>query len=571
MIFSDEVAQELAKVTQSKQEEIKKLLQVPKESAHGDIAFPCFLLAKEQKQSPLAIAQSLANQLNLSFGKVTAIGPYINITINNDAFITPILQQIHNGEKIIFAKTDETSPASKRCILIESPSPNTNKPLHLGHLRNMLLGSTIKTLKQSLGHEAHIVNLINDRGVHICKSMLAYKKWGNHQTPESTGMKGDHFVGEWYVRFSKEAKLNPSLEQEAQDMLVAWEQGDPEVVALWKQMNTWTYEGFKETYETIKFTIDKNYYESELYTFGKEIILQGVEDNIFYKDETGAVVVDLTDRKLDKKVLLRKDGTSVYITQDIFLAKQRFDDYHYDELIYVVGNEQEYHFKVLFEIFRKLNYPFAEQCQHFSYGMIELPEGKMKSREGTVVDIDELVKETIALAKDAVEERFPDISEEDKDTRANLIAHGAIRFFFLKFDPVKNFVFDPKASLSFEGETGPYVQYTYARFASILRKSEIEPEKTTYQLLTQKEEKDIAKQLQQYNEVVTQSAEKLKPNLLCNYLLNLCQLCNSYYSKHKIIQDDKSLQAQRLGLLVAVNTIIKEGLQLLDIVAPEKM
>ncbi len=569
MTFIKEIAKVIAGIIDQPENVVEDMFEVPKESTHGDIAFPCFTLAKEMKKSPQHIAQDIAKRLQFDFGTATTMGPYVNITINNNKFISPILKQITESEKLI--RPVEHKQNSSRCTLIESPSPNTNKPLHLGHLRNMLLGSTLTNLKKALGENTYLVNLVNDRGVHICKSMLAYQKWGNNQTPEEAGKKSDHFVGDWYVRFNQEVKQNEMLEQEAQEMLIKWEEGDEEIVSLWKKMNEWATKGFEQTYNAIGFHSDKDYYESEIYKDGKDIVLQGVESGAFYKDESGAVIVDLTDKKLDKKILLRKDGTAVYITQDIFLAKKRFDDYKFNKLVYVVGNEQEYHFKVLFEIFRKLNYPFSQNCKHFSYGMVELPEGKMKSREGNVMDTDQLIQKTRELAKDAVKERFSELNDDEVNSRAELIAQGAIRFFFLKFDPVKNFVFDPKASLSFEGETGPYVQYTHARIASILRKSETKPSKDGFETLNEPEEKEVAKLLSTFPDIIGEATEKLKPNLVCNYLLALCQSFNSYYSKHKIIQEDKALETDRLALISAVNKVIKEGLLLLGIQAPERM
>ena len=569
MTFIKEIAKVIAGIIDQPENVVEDMFEVPKESTHGDIAFPCFTLAKEMKKSPQHIAQDIAKRLQFDFGTATTMGPYVNITINNNKFISPILKQITESEKLI--RPVEHKQNSSRCTLIESPSPNTNKPLHLGHLRNMLLGSTLTNLKKALGGNTYLVNLVNDRGVHICKSMLAYQKWGNNQTPEEAGKKSDHFVGDWYVRFNQEVKQNEMLEQEAQEMLIKWEEGDEEIVSLWKKMNEWATKGFEQTYNAIGFHSDKDYYESEIYKDGKDIVLQGVESGAFYKDESGAVIVDLTDKKLDKKILLRKDGTAVYITQDIFLAKKRFDDYKFNKLVYVVGNEQEYHFKVLFEIFRKLNYPFSQNCKHFSYGMVELPEGKMKSREGNVMDTDQLIQKTRELAKDAVKERFSELNDDEVNSRAELIAQGAIRFFFLKFDPVKNFVFDPKASLSFEGETGPYVQYTHARIASILRKSETKPSKDGFETLNEPEEKEVAKLLSTFPDIIGEATEKLKPNLVCNYLLALCQSFNSYYSKHKIIQEDKALETDRLALISAVNKVIKEGLLLLGIQAPERM
>ena len=558
--------------------ELKTILKVedisfetPKDKQFGDFAYPCFLLSKQRRQSPIAIAKDLEEEFNKTKAaatvKVSADGPYLNFKIEDSNFVLNIIKDIISKESLIEKNSAKTK------VLVESPGPNTNKPLHLGHLRNILLGKTISKLLESVGKEVHIVNVINDRGIHICKSMLAYQKWGEDKTPKSENIKGDHFVGNWYVKFAQETsksdEAKEKLESEAKELLLKWEAGDKETIKLWKTMNSWVYEGFGKTYKELNFDIEKNYYESETYKGGKEFILQGLKDKKFYKDETEAIMVDLEDKKLGKKILLRSDGTSVYITQDINMANLRYQDYKFDEMIYVVGNEQEYHFNVLFEIFKILNWPFAELCKHFSYGMIELPEGKMKSREGNVLDTDDLIDNMKELAREAVKERYDDLSEKDLIERADMIAKGAVYFFFLKNDPVKNFVFDPKKSLAFEGETGPYVQYTHARICSILRKAE--SEKGDLSLLTEEEEANIVKDLKRFQEVVEEASNKLKPNIICHYLLSLSQSVNSYYSKYKVIQDNKELQGARCQLLEAVKKTISQGLNLLDIKAPERM
>ena len=571
----------------SQEKTIKKILQeitkineikfeTPKDPQFGDIAFPCFSLSKDRKQSPIIIAKELEEEFKKNNKDETIIveakGPYLNFKIDDKELNSKLIEEIITKEKII--KPEK----KKEKVLIESPGPNTNKPLHLGHLRNILLGKTIYKLLELNGKDTHMVNVINDRGIHICKSMLAYQKWGENKTPEESGMKGDHFVGHWYVKFSQEAskdeKRKKELEEEAQEMLIRWEEGDETVLKLWNKMNKWVYEGFEETYKELNFKIEKNYYESATYKGGKEIIEEGVKKKIFYKDETGATIVDLENKKLGKKVLLRSDNTSVYITQDINMANLRYKDYKFNEMIYIVGNEQEYHFKVLFEIFKLLEWPFANNCKHYSYGMIELPEGKMKSREGNVIDTDDLLKNMKQLSEEEIKKRYPQLEKNEIKKRADMIAKGAIYFFFLKQDPVRNFVFDPKKSLSFEGETGPYVQYTHARICSIIRKSEIETKKDNFEsltLLTNNEEKQLIKELKQFKEIIAEAGNRLKPSLITNYLLTLSQSFNNYYSKHRVIQENKKLEEARILLLKAVKKTIKEGLEILDIKAPEKM
>ena len=571
MDYKEHIAKRLSEILNKPESEILALFEQPKNESFGDIAFPCFLLSKERKQAPFAIATDIEKKFNESNSAnkiivAKATGPYINFTITDSSFTSNIIKEILNAKTLI------KKSQAKSKVLVESPGPNTNKPLHLGHLRNMLLGQSITNMLQAIGKEVHIVNVINDRGIHIAKSMLAYMKWGEGKTPQDAGMKPDHFVGHWYVRFAQESAKNDDtkeqLEVEAKALLTKWEESDKETLAIWKMMNDWVYEGFAKSYTSLGFSIEKDYYESETYLGGKDIILSGLEKGLFYKDKTGAIMLDLNDKKLGEKVLLRSDGTSVYITQDINMANIRYNDYKFDEQIYIVGNEQEYHFKVLFEVFKLLGWSFGDKCRHFSYGMIELPDGKMKSREGNVIDTDELIEQTIELAKSAVKERFKDISSEDLDSRAKMIGMGAIRFFFLKHDSVRNFVFDPKASLAFEGETGPYVQYTHARICSILRKANSDAIVSESENIN---DKQLAKLLNDFQDTVEKAASDLKPNLLCNYLLSLCQAFNSYYSKNIIIQDDKNLQSWRLALISAVNKTIKEGLALLGIDAPERM
>ena len=556
------IAGAIAEKTGKDIEFIEGQIEIPPNPKMGDYAFPCFSLAKELKKSPAEIAQDLVG-IVLDDIRIEAAGPYVNFFLDNSLVVGKTIAEV------LELKDKFGNGKATGKVLVESPGPNTNKPLHLGHLRNMLLGQSIHRLLKKQGKKPKIVNVVNDRGIHICKSMLAYQKMGEGKTPKSEGVKSDHFVGDYYVKFGDYLKENPKAEEEAQEMLRSWEAGDKEVLKLWKTMNDWALAGMKETYKKLDFKIEKEYLESETYKHGKDIIEKGVSDGLFSKNEDGAAIIDLEDKKLGTKVLLRSDGTSVYITQDIYMAQQRYEDYKFDEMIYVVGNEQEYHFKVLFEVFKALDWPFGSQCKHFSYGMIELPEGKMKSREGNVVDTDDILDHMLEEAKEEVQKRYPDLAEDEINKRAELISHAAVRFFFLKHDPLKNFVFDPKESLSFEGETGPYVQYTYARISSILRKAEVGD--AEYGLLVEPEDKQMAMVLNEFLGVVDKAASDLKPSAICHYLIKLCQEFNSYYSKHKIIQEDTDLQNARLHLIKAVRQVIENGLQLLDIVPLEEM
>lgn len=550
-----------------------KSIEIPPDQKMGDFALPCFQFAKQLKKAPNQIAEDLAREipLGLLIEKIEVKGPYLNIFLNSDTISEKILNEIHSK-----ADNYGTKPETKKKVLVESPSPNTNKPLHLGHLRNMLLGMTLHKLMKTQGKDSHVIEVVNDRGVHICKSMLAYKLFGEGKTPESEGRKSDHFVGDYYVKFDQENQKNPELEKQAQEMLVKWEEGDPETIELWKKMNGWALGGMKETYDKVEFPLEKQYFESDIYKIGKEIAEKGLTDGIFKKDENGSIIVDLEDKKLGTKVLLRPDGTAIYITQDLQLAKARHDEWNFDEMIYVVGNEQKYHFQVLFEIFKLLKYDFAENCKHFAYGMIELPEGKMKSREGTVVDTDNLINDVLEIAKKETSERYDDITDEELEKRAHAIAMSAIRFFILKYDPLKDFVYNPKESLRFDGETGPYVQYTHARLASILRKAavfeEAEPRSTPkFKTLREEETKRIIKLLADYPKVLETATEKLNPSHLTRYLLDLCQATNEFYHKYKILSEDEPFKSTRLYLIESIKQVIKNALTVLHIEPLERM
>jgi arginyl-tRNA synthetase len=556
------LAELIAKETGLPATHVEGMLEVPPNPELGDYAFPCFSLAKELRKAPPAIAAELAEKLNAEWiANVVATGPYVNFVMTIPALAEEA-----------FAKTHDVALPEGKVVCVESPAPNTNKPLHLGHVRNMLLGVTVRKLLSRRGHTVHAVDLVNDRGVHICKSMLAYQKADTTDTPESTGVKGDHFVGKYYVEFAKAVKENPALEDEAQAMLVAWERGDEDVRALWEQMRTWCLDGFAQTYKDYGVVIDKAFYESEIYQDGKTLILDAEKQGVFQRDETGAVYADLEAKGLDKKILLRADGTAIYITQDIALAKKRFEEYGMDSMVYVVGNEQNYHFNVLFAIFEMLGFPFAANCKHLSYGMISLPEGRMKSREGTVVDADDMRTTMITMAADEVRKRFPDLSENDVLVRAEKIGMGALRFYILKYDPARDFVYDPKESISFTGETGPYVQYTYARICSIFRKAE-NPDVSTADasLLTENYERQLLNVLRRYEDVLAAAADKYEPYQVAMYLLELAQLANKYYHDTQILVDDLAVRGARLRLLDSVRATIKDGLSVFSIDALEEM
>ena len=538
-------------------------LEVPPDNSLGDYAFPCFSLAKMFKKSPQQIAQELAKKLKADFlEKVEAKGPYVNFFLSKPLLVKSVLMTVLKKQR------QYGKGKNKKKIVIEYPSPNTNKPLHLGHIRNILLGSTLTRLFQFQGNKVYQVNLNNDRGIHICKSMLAYQKWGVDKKPDK---KPDHFVGDWYVKYSQELQQHPELEQEAQEMLRRWEVGDKIVRALWKKMNRWALQGFHETYALFNLKFDKEYFESGIYEHGKQLVLDHVKKGIFEKDQTGAVIARLEKEGLDNKVLLRSDGTSVYMTQDLYLAQLKYENFKMDQSIYVVGNEQNYHFKVLFILLKKLKVPFADQCYHLSYGMVFLPEGKMKSREGNVVDADDLVGEMIELARAAVKKRWPDLKKQEIEKRAKAIGMAALRFHILKYDPASDITFNPAESISFEGETGPYLQYCIARINSIFRKHGKDVRKADLQQLVMDQEYQLAKLQQQFPAVVAQATEQYKIHLLTRYLLDLSKAFSSYYEHYPILQAEPNIRDARLLLCKAVREVLSIGLSLLDIAVLEEM
>jgi arginyl-tRNA synthetase len=546
------------------------VLETPPNSELGDFAFPCFQISKKLKKKPREIAEELFNKITKPgfISEIKITGPYLNFFLNKEIIAKSVLQEI-NKDQGNYGRLSN----NKEKILVESPGPNTNKPLHLGHLRNILLGQSITNILKFIGKDVHLVNVVNDRGIHICKSMLAYQKFGNSLTPKKTKKKSDHFVGDYYVKYAQELKKHPELEKETHNLLIKWEKKDAQTRKLWKKMNKWALQGFKETYQKLNFKIEKEYYESKTYQGGKDIILKGLKDGLFQKTKDGSIIINLEDKKLDQKVLLRPDGTSVYITQDINMAHLRYQDFKFDKMIYVVGNEQQYHFKVLFEVFKVLKFNFANKCHHFSYGMIELPEGKMKSREGIVIDADDLITQAIKLAQTEIKKRDPKLNKKKTKKRATKIALAAIKFSILRHDPLKNFIFDLKKSLEFEGDTGPYVLYSYVRIKSILKKYEKKLDQNIdYSLLNTKLDKKILNLLRDYKKIIQHSARDYKPSLITNYLLNLSSTFNRYYNENSILNaDNPETVKARLLLIHSLSLILKSGLNLLEIKTVEKM
>lgn len=555
------------RIKQLSVEEIEGFVEIPPQDFVYTHAFPCFRLTRFEKKNPNLIASELCSKIKKPdyLAEIQADGPYLNFRVKPELALSSIANLENDYGKVV--TQEKITPQT---VVIEYPSPNTNKPLHLGHVRNLLLGSTMSNIYKYAGHEVYQVNLNNDRGIHICKSMLWYKKWGNNQEPT---LKSDHFVGQAYVNYHTELEKDESLAQEAKKLLVLWEKNDPETRKLWKKMNQWALEGFKKTYEKFGIKFDKEYFESEFYWKGKDKIIEALEKGIFERREDGAVIARLQGQyNIPNKVLLRSDGTTIYITQDVYLAFLKKEDFNYDISIYVVGNEQDMYFKQLFAVLEMIG--FEEEKYHFSYGMISLPGGKIKSRQGRVVDADDLVDEMQELAFREVNERYPDLSLEEKEQRAEVIGMGALRFFVLKFDPKSDFTFNPDESIKFKGETGPYIQYSYARIMSIFSKSrETVSLDVNFEVLSHEKELLLIKILHQFPEEIYQAATTHGIHLIPQYLLSLCRTFNSFYDdgQCKVISNDKELERARLLLIRCVQIVVKIGLSLLGIETLEKM
>ncbi|BDE82174.1 arginine--tRNA ligase [Porphyromonas somerae] len=557
----------------------------------GDYTFVVFPYLRQSKKAPEATATEVGNALVEKFGTIckgyNVVKGFLNIELQPALFASQI-EEMKKVKNYGFEEVTNDSPL----YMVEYSSPNTNKPLHLGHIRNNLLGYSISKILEANGKRVVKTNIVNDRGIHICKSMLAWQKWGNGETPESSHLKGDHLVGNYYVLFDKhykaelkeleakgltpeEAERESTLMQEARAMLKKWEAGDEKVRTLWKSMNTWVYDGFDETYRRLGVDFDKIYYESDTYLVGKREVLRGLDEGLFVKDPDGSVWADLTPEGYDRKILLRADGTSVYITQDIGTAKLRYQDYPIDQMIYVVGNEQDYHFQVLSIILDKLGYSFGKDLKHFSYGMVELPDGKMKSREGTVVDADDLMDRMIDTALEASEGqgRAVDMSEEERQEMARKVGLGALKYFLLKVEPRKNMLFDPKESIDFNGNTGPFIQYTYARIQSIMRKAEGMDFHATQQVAELlPKEVELVKRLNEFGEVVKQAGAELNPSLIASYAYDLGKQFNQFYHDHSILNEpDDAIRHQRLLLSYLTSEVLKNAVGLLGIEMPEKM
>ena len=567
----------------------KPELQTTRKDFEGDTTLVVFPYVKQLKKNPVEVANNVGNFLKEHLSHISdfnVVSGFLNLVID-PAYYIDFFNQIYNDENFGLTPTD----TGLKSLMVEYSSPNTNKPLHLGHIRNNLLGHSISEIYKATGKPVIKTQIINDRGIHICKSMLAWQKFGNGETPESSGLKGDHLAGKYYVKFDQEYKkqiqelIDKGVDKdeaekqapillEAQDMLRRWEAKDPEVMALWHKMNGWVYEGFNETYNNLGVSFDKNYYESETYILGKKVVEDGLKKSIFYRKPDGSVWADLSAEGLDEKLLLRADGTSVYMTQDIGTAIKRFEDFDIDSHIYVVGNEQDYHFQVLFIILKKLGYKWADKLYHLSYGMVELPHGKMKSREGTVVDADDLMIEMTKTARDISQElgKLEGYSDEEKERLYRIIGLGALKYFILKVDPKRTILFDPKKSIDFQGNTGPFIQYTYARIQSILRKAGDLIHKPFQLNNLQTKEKEVIKLLKAFPQAITTAAEQQNPGLIANYIYDLVKQYNSFYQSIPILAaENENERIFRVRLSKKVGDTIKNGFKLLGIEVPERM
>lgn len=547
-------------------DEILVSLEVPPNKDLGDIAFPVFKLASIYKKSPVEIAKDLAAKMQpgKEITKVRPTGPYVNFFVDQNFLSNKTLKDVFGKD---FGKGNQNKGKK---IILEYSQPNTNKPLHVGHLRNNALGMAISNLLELTGAKVTKVDLFNDRGIHICQSMLAYKKWGNNSTPEKEGMKSDHFVGKFYVLYHKMEKDLPSLKDELTQMLQAWEKGDKETLALWKKMNTWAEKGFLETYKEFGSEFDHRFKESEFFREAQPIIELGLKKGVFVKDDENSVVCDLERFNLGKKTILRGDGTSIYVTQDLALAKKKFDMYKFDKSVYVVASEQNTYFKQLFKILELLGFPWGDKLFHLSYGLVNLAEGKLKSREGKIIDADNLIKDVKELARKEIISRFPKLSEKEVEKRAHEIGLASIKFYMLKTDSVKDTLFEPLKAVSFEGDTGPYLQYTYARAKSIERKVKT-AKKSKEKIVFSEEENSVLALVSRFPEVISASANGFSTHTLANYLLELAASFNSFYHKHRVISEQNEFFPERLELVKATAIVLKKGLNALNINVLEEM
>jgi arginyl-tRNA synthetase len=562
------------------------LVNQTKPEFEGDYTVVLFSFVKKFAVSPEKLGNEIGNRLIVersdSFTSFNVIKGFLNLTIADNYFIDFL--STNKPDKKVYIPT--TTP---RKVMVEYSSPNTNKPLHLGHLRNIFLGWSVSQILKETGNEVMKTCIANDRGIHICKSMIAWELFADGATPENTGIKGDHLVGDYYVRFGAEhkkqmealiaegqskdeAERNSSLMQKAQQMLVDWENGKPDVIDLWKKMNDWVYKGFDKTYKRIDADFDKVYYESETYLLGKRFVEMGVEKGVLYRKEDGSVWIDLTDEGLDEKLLLRKDGTSVYITQDLGLAQKKYEEYAYDQSIYVIADEQNYHMKVLKLILQKMGMPYADAIYHLSYGLVELPSGRMKTREGTVVDADDIINEMVSISAHHTQElgKVKDFTKEELKELYDIIGLGALKFYILRVDPKKRMVFNPEESIDFHGFTGPFIQYTHARIKSILRKEQAKKGKPQGSLL--KLEKELLLLLEQYPSIVKEAANEYNPSVIAVYIYNIAKTYNSFYTEHSVLNaESEEKKNLRLQLCALTAHVIANGMGLLGIKVPERM
>lgn len=583
--YIEEAIQHIYGVTVEKVE-----YQATRKEFEGDITVVIFPFSKQIKGNPVEIGNQIGLYLKDKtefISQFNVVKGFLNLVVSDDYYID-FFNEIRKKEQYGYAEEE----IGDKSVLVEYSSPNTNKPLHLGHVRNNLLGYSVAEILKASGKKVYKTQIINDRGIHICKSMLAWQKFGNGETPQSTGLKGDKLVGNYYVKFDVEykkqigelvakgmteedAKQNAPIMLETKQMLLDWEAGKPEVIDLWKTMNQWVYDGFAITYKNLGVDFDKNYYESDTYLLGKDIVEKGIEKGVFYKKEDNSVWIDLSEEGLDEKLVLRGDGTSVYITQDIGTAVQRVKDFsNVGGMVYTVGNEQDYHFKVLFLILKRLGFDWAESLYHLSYGMVDLPSGKMKSREGTVVDADDLMNEMTDTARSISEElgKLDGYSEQEKESLYRIIGMGALKYYILKVDPKKRILFNPEESVDFAGNTGPFIQYTYARIQSILRKSDFDYSQSVSNIVLDAKEKELLKLLELFPEVIQNASRTHSPALIANYVYDLVKEYNSFYQAVPILGEENTvLKTFRVQLSAKVGLVIKDAFMLLGIEVPERM